>query len=103
MLPLHLQASGDEVLYMRPDALKVLQSDNPKSKPISGGIPHCFPQVLADGQRSCLVACLPGLGADSYHCSGVSYSGAAVEQPLLSLPVLTWPQQPGRCSAVWPQ
>lgn len=38
------QASGDEVLYMRPDALKVLQSDNPKSKPISGGIPHCFPQ-----------------------------------------------------------
>lgn len=43
------QASGDEVLYMRPDALKVLQSDNPKSKPISGGIPHCFPQVRCPG------------------------------------------------------
>ncbi|PSC73327.1 glucose-6-phosphate 1-epimerase [Micractinium conductrix] len=38
------QASGDEVLYLRPDALQILQSDNPKSKPISGGIPHCFPQ-----------------------------------------------------------
>lgn len=33
------QASGDEVLYVRPDA----KFD--KSKPISGGIPHCFPQV----------------------------------------------------------
>eukprot|EP00208_Stichococcus_sp_RCC1054_P003283 CAMPEP_0206138546 /NCGR_PEP_ID=MMETSP1473-20131121/3398_1 /ASSEMBLY_ACC=CAM_ASM_001109 /TAXON_ID=1461547 /ORGANISM="Stichococcus sp, Strain RCC1054" /LENGTH=342 /DNA_ID=CAMNT_0053532011 /DNA_START=90 /DNA_END=1118 /DNA_ORIENTATION=- len=31
-------ASGDEVLYTRPDA----KFD--KSKPISGGIPHCFPQ-----------------------------------------------------------
>lgn len=39
------QASGDEVLFLRPDAKKVLESDNPKSKPISGGIPHCFPQV----------------------------------------------------------
>ena len=34
------QPSGDEVLYVRPDA----KFD--KSKPISGGIPHCFPQVL---------------------------------------------------------
>lgn len=33
------QASGDEVLYVRPDAVF------DKSKPISGGIPHCFPQV----------------------------------------------------------
>lgn len=33
------QASGDEVLYIRPDAVF------DKSKPISGGIPHCFPQV----------------------------------------------------------
>ncbi len=33
------QASGDEVLYIRPDA----KFDG--SKPISGGIPHCFPQV----------------------------------------------------------
>ncbi|CAL8466860.1 g6396 [Coccomyxa elongata] len=32
------QPSGDEVLYVRPDA----KFD--KSKPISGGIPHCFPQ-----------------------------------------------------------
>jgi glucose-6-phosphate 1-epimerase len=32
------QASGDEVLYIRPDA----KFDG--SKPISGGIPHCFPQ-----------------------------------------------------------
>lgn len=32
------QASGDEVLYIRPDAVF------DKSKPISGGIPHCFPQ-----------------------------------------------------------
>uniref|UniRef100_A0A061S2K6 glucose-6-phosphate 1-epimerase n=1 Tax=Tetraselmis sp. GSL018 TaxID=582737 RepID=A0A061S2K6_9CHLO len=32
------QVSGDEVLYIRPDA----KFD--KSKPISGGIPHCFPQ-----------------------------------------------------------
>lgn len=32
------QASGDEVLYVRPDAVF------DKSKPISGGIPHCFPQ-----------------------------------------------------------
>lgn len=32
------QASGDEVLYVRPDA----KFDG--IKPISGGIPHCFPQ-----------------------------------------------------------
>lgn len=32
------QRSGDEVLYVRPDAVF------DKSKPISGGIPHCFPQ-----------------------------------------------------------
>ena len=32
------QPSGDEVLYVRPDAVF------DKSKPISGGIPHCFPQ-----------------------------------------------------------
>ena len=32
------QSSGDEVLYIRPDA----KFDG--SKPISGGIPHCFPQ-----------------------------------------------------------
>jgi hypothetical protein len=32
------QVSGDEVLYVRPDAVF------DKSKPISGGIPHCFPQ-----------------------------------------------------------
>ncbi|KAK9810265.1 hypothetical protein WJX72_007647 [[Myrmecia] bisecta] len=32
------QASGDEVLFVRPDAVF------DKSKPISGGIPHCFPQ-----------------------------------------------------------
>eukprot|EP00967_Tisochrysis_lutea_P087354 scaffold123507_cov21-Tisochrysis_lutea.AAC.1 len=30
--------SGDEVLYVRPDAVFN------KSKPISGGLPHCFPQ-----------------------------------------------------------
>ena len=35
------QPSGDEVLFVRPDA----KFD--KSKPISGGIPHCFPQVDA--------------------------------------------------------
>lgn len=39
------QPSGDEVLYMRPDALKVLEGPDPRAKPISGGIPHCFPQV----------------------------------------------------------
>lgn len=32
------QISGDEVLFVRPDAVF------DKSKPISGGIPHCFPQ-----------------------------------------------------------
>lgn len=32
------QANGSEVLYVRPDAVF------DKSKPISGGIPHCFPQ-----------------------------------------------------------
>ena len=32
------QPSGDEVLYVRPDAVF------DKSKPISGGVPHCFPQ-----------------------------------------------------------
>ena len=32
------QPSGDEVLYVRPDAVF------DKSKPISGGIPHCWPQ-----------------------------------------------------------
>jgi len=32
------QPSGDEVLYIRPDAVF------DRSKPISGGIPHCFPQ-----------------------------------------------------------
>lgn len=32
------QPSGDEVLYIRPDAVF------DKSKPISGGVPHCFPQ-----------------------------------------------------------
>ncbi|EFN55380.1 hypothetical protein CHLNCDRAFT_35636 [Chlorella variabilis] len=31
-------AAGQEVLYIRPDAVF------DKSKPISGGIPHCFPQ-----------------------------------------------------------
>ncbi len=35
----NLQRSGDEVLYVRPDAVFN------KSKPISGGLPHCFPQV----------------------------------------------------------
>ena len=33
-----VQPSGDEVLFTRPDALF------DKTKPISGGIPHCFPQ-----------------------------------------------------------
>ena len=33
------QPSGNEVLYVRPDAVF------DKSKPISGGIPICFPQV----------------------------------------------------------
>ena len=33
------QPTADEVLYVRPDAVF------DKSKPISGGIPHCFPQV----------------------------------------------------------
>ena len=32
------QATGDEVLFVRPDAVF------DKSKPISGGVPHCFPQ-----------------------------------------------------------
>lgn len=32
------QATGDEVLYMRPDAVF------DRSKPIAGGIPVCFPQ-----------------------------------------------------------
>eukprot|EP00878_Enallax_costatus_P042178 GHUV01049289.1.p1 GENE.GHUV01049289.1~~GHUV01049289.1.p1 ORF type:complete len:121 (-),score=52.41 GHUV01049289.1:198-560(-) len=32
------QATGDEVLFVRPDAVF------DKSKPISGGLPHCFPQ-----------------------------------------------------------
>jgi glucose-6-phosphate 1-epimerase len=32
------QPTGDEVLYVRPDAVF------DKSKPISGGVPHCFPQ-----------------------------------------------------------
>ena len=40
------QANGSEVLYMRPDAVF------DKSKPISGGIPHCFPQV--GRQQQCL-------------------------------------------------
>ena len=31
-----------QVLYVRPDAVF------DKSKPISGGIPHCFPQVRDD-------------------------------------------------------
>jgi hypothetical protein len=35
------QASSDEILFIRPDA----KFDG--SKPISGGIPHCFPQVRA--------------------------------------------------------
>jgi len=35
------QKSGDEVLYVRPDAVF------DKSKPISGGVPHCFPQVCS--------------------------------------------------------
>ena len=33
------QPSGDEVLYIRPDA----KFDG--AKPISGGVPHCFPQA----------------------------------------------------------
>ena len=33
------QPTGDEILYMRPDAVF------DKSKPIAGGIPICFPQV----------------------------------------------------------
>jgi hypothetical protein len=35
------------VLYIRPDAVF------DKSKPISGGIPHCFPQVGAGGPACC--------------------------------------------------
>lgn len=35
------QPSKDEILFIRPDA----KFDG--SKPISGGIPHCFPQVCA--------------------------------------------------------
>jgi glucose-6-phosphate 1-epimerase len=46
------QASGDEVLYVRPDAVF------DKSKPISGGIPHCFPQV---GGEAGVVAGAAGL------------------------------------------
>ncbi len=52
------QASGDEVLYIRPDA----KFDG--SKPISGGIPHCFPQVAVAAQETydgtCWPALLPG-------------------------------------------
>lgn len=40
-------ASGDEVLYTRPDA----KFD--KSKPISGGIPHCFPQFGPGAIQQC--------------------------------------------------
>ena len=39
------QSSGDEVLYIRPDA----KFDG--SKPISGGIPHCFPQLPCRGVK----------------------------------------------------
>lgn len=47
------QPSGDEVLYVRPDAVF------DKSKPISGGVPHCFPQVRHRGGR----VGAPGSGA----------------------------------------
>jgi len=39
------QPSGDEILYVRPDAVF------DKSKPISGGIPICFPQVHVINSR----------------------------------------------------
>jgi glucose-6-phosphate 1-epimerase len=39
------QATGDEILYCRPDA----KFDG--SKPISGGMPHCFPQVCKPERR----------------------------------------------------
>jgi D-hexose-6-phosphate mutarotase len=42
------QPSGDEVLYVRPDA----KFD--KSKPISGGIPFCFPQAILNPKPSIL-------------------------------------------------
>eukprot|EP00887_Chlorella_sp_A99_P002706 scaffold6.g2706.t1 len=58
-------AAGREVLYIRPDAVF------DKSKPISGGIPHCFPQARAHAPpwRSCvplhcaLCALLPQRGS----------------------------------------
>lgn len=43
-------ASGDEVLYTRPDA----KFD--RSKPISGGIPHCFPQFGPGPMQQCVPA-----------------------------------------------
>ena len=49
------QASGDEVLYIRPDA----KFDG--SKPISGGIPHCFPQVAGAAQGIRHAVCGPAL------------------------------------------
>lgn len=46
-----VQVSGDEVLYVRPDAVF------DKSKPISGGIPHCFPQVIAPSPPGSCTVC----------------------------------------------
>jgi glucose-6-phosphate 1-epimerase len=42
------QPSGDEILYVRPDAVFT------GVKPISGGIPHCFPQVRCHAVFMCL-------------------------------------------------
>ena len=62
------QPSGDEVLYVRPDA----KFD--KSKPISGGIPHCFPQVVYRTPALPLLCgphtsyCYPGMTAAVAEC-----------------------------------
>ena len=85
------QPSGDEVLFVRPDA----KFD--KSKPISGGIPHCFPQV-----NSCLMNMLMADTAClrlQQGSSGLRYTHL---RPHISCPTwdLTWTmqsavQQPG--------
>lgn len=65
------QASGDEILYVRPDAVF------DKSKPISGGVPHCFPQVCIFVAISVILA-LPDMQTHLYNIHSPNLHSAAI-------------------------
>ena len=73
------QASGDEVLYLRPDALQILQSDNPKSKPISGECPTEVAFECIDASRAASRAACAGATAAATAAVGEAVAAAAAQ------------------------